>query len=95
MKAIQICMRPLVNLLSLLIGRTEPHHVKARKVAIHLFDHSNNILDSISISSSLSNILLGFEAKNKNYLATRNPNAQDLSISNTVTISWGFGDIPL
>jgi hypothetical protein len=32
--------------------------------------------------------LLGIEAKNKKILATRNLNAQDLSISNVVTINW-------
>jgi hypothetical protein len=32
--------------------------------------------------------MLGIEAENKIFLATRNPNAQDLSINNVVTINW-------
>jgi hypothetical protein len=39
--------------------------------------------------------LLGFDANNKKKIGHATQIAQDLSISNVVTISWRFHDIPL
>jgi hypothetical protein len=41
------------------------------------------------------NDLLGFDANNKKIIGYAIQIAQDLSISNVVTINWGFSDIPL
>jgi hypothetical protein len=38
--------------------------------------------------------VLGFGANNKKKLPTQPRISQDLSISNIVTISWRFGDVP-